>query len=184
MGDMMLELALMVLSSEKPWRTLNGIVCAAVGGLAALLIGDHFFAANLRSDLTEPRQSWASFRGLFGRAAQQIDRNGSSDRTSFAAAGFISVILIATAAGAAEQGCDAYATYKRLPASFVEIASGELSAGPGKTGTIEFFHVSDGVCACTSVPAQIRDDAIRKHRFWSCRAATDDERPDPRIDRH
>jgi hypothetical protein len=46
MGDMMLELALIVLSSEKPWRTFKCIVCVAVAGLAALLIGDHLFAAN------------------------------------------------------------------------------------------------------------------------------------------
>lgn len=85
-----------------------------------------------------------------------------------------------TATDAAEQRCEAYSTYRLLPRRFVEIASGSLSAGNGNTGTIEFFIVSDGVCTCESEPPVLRRaEAVKRHRAWTCRTTTDDEKAVP-----
>jgi hypothetical protein len=81
-------------------------------------------------------------------------------------------VLIGLTASAAEPGCNQYITAKRLPDTFVEIASGSLSGGA------EYFSLTNGTCTCNNGPAIARKfgrpAAIDAN--WSCRAATDDER--------
>jgi hypothetical protein len=97
------------------------------------------------------------------------------------AAALSAVALSATNVGAqfqitppsgAEQSCDRYATFKRLPDSFEEIASGLLAGG------LEFFVLTDGACTCDSRPAvdRKRGKPAPQNVNWSCRKATPDER--------
>ena len=85
----------------------------------------------------------------------------------------LSVLLLGTAAVAA-QDCRKYASYHRLPKSFEEIASGELSGLPHS----ELFVLSDGICTCANVSTDSRSmgGAHPNRAIWSCRRATDDER--------
>src|SRR5262245_62074407 len=77
-----------------------------------------------------------------------------------------------TPPSAAEQSCDRYATLKRLPDSFEEIASAELVGG------LELFVLTDGACTCDNMPALHRKwgKPAPQDVNWSCRTATPDER--------
>jgi hypothetical protein len=102
-------------------------------------------------------------------------RHQTAGATLLAAA--MIALAYATAAYAAEQSCDAYSAYRRLPQRFVEIASGELSSGRGDGRAIELFYLSDGVCMCANTPSlDRRAEPTRKNQVWSCRDAKDDER--------
>jgi hypothetical protein len=91
-------------------------------------------------------------------------------------------IAICAAPTAAEQSCEGYATLKRLPDSFVEIASA-LSEGreagdeAGPRATIELFILTDGACTCTNEPAVDRKlgKSVPQNINWSCRKAKPDE---------
>jgi hypothetical protein len=84
------------------------------------------------------------------------------------------VFLLGGAAVGGE-GCRKYASYHRLPGSFQEIASGELSGLPHR----ELFVLSDGICTCANVFNDSRSNGGThlNRAIWSCRPATDDERP-------
>ena len=82
------------------------------------------------------------------------------------------VMSLGTAAHAADQGCDQYSFYRRLPSTFHEIASGELSGTPH----FELFVVSNGSCVCTNVyPKRVNHP---DQKVWSCRPDTDAGQPD------
>ena len=76
-----------------------------------------------------------------------------------------------TPPSAAEQSCDRYATLKRLPDSFEEIASADLIRA-------ELFVLTDGTCTCDNGPAVDRKfgKSVPQNVNWSCRNATPDER--------
>jgi len=77
-----------------------------------------------------------------------------------------------TPPSAPEQSCDRYATLKRLPDSFEEIASGLFVGG------LELFVLTDGTCTCDNMPAvdRKRGKSAPQNVNWSCRKATPDER--------
>ena len=77
-----------------------------------------------------------------------------------------------TPPSATEQGCDRYATLKRLPDSFEEIASALFAGGLG------LFVLTDGACTCDNRPALDREwgKPAPQNVNWSCRTATPDER--------
>jgi hypothetical protein len=78
--------------------------------------------------------------------------------------------LLGPAAIAAGRGCSQYAFYRRLPDTFREIASGELSGLP----RYEMFVLSNGVCTCENIFK--RPGAPSKgSQFWTCRRATSEE---------
>ncbi len=56
----------------------------------------------------------------------------------------LAVMSLGTTAHAADQSCHQYSSYQRLPGTFREIASAELSG-------MELFVMSNGNCTCTSV---------------------------------
>jgi len=77
-----------------------------------------------------------------------------------------------TPPSAAEQSCDRYATLKRLPDSFEEIASGLFAGG------LELFVLTDGTCTCDNMPAvdRKRGKPAPQNVNWSCRTSTPHER--------
>jgi hypothetical protein len=78
---------------------------------------------------------------------------------------------IATAAGAAEQSCERYATFDDLPDSFKWLSVGQL---PGA----EFWVRSDANCTCDNGPDVDRQlgKAAPEGVNWSCRKATTSDR--------
>jgi hypothetical protein len=85
------------------------------------------------------------------------------------------VFLLGIAATGAGRDCNKYSSYHRLPDKFQEIASGELSGLPHS----ELFVMSDGICTCANVSDSncTKDQTHVRKNVWSCRQATDDERP-------
>ena len=78
--------------------------------------------------------------------------------------------LIGLPAFAAELGCAHYAAFKKLPAGFQEIASGDL-------GGVESFVLSNGDCTCNNGPVIARrfGRSAPVGENWSCRHAIGDE---------
>jgi hypothetical protein len=79
---------------------------------------------------------------------------------------------IAVSADAAEQKCDRYAAYERLPNRFEEIASADLVGGA------EIFVYTDLWCTCDNTPSvdRKRGKPVPQGLNWSCHEATPDER--------
>jgi hypothetical protein len=85
------------------------------------------------------------------------------------------VFLLGTAPTAAARDRNKYSSYRRLPDRLQEIASGELSGLPHS----ELFVMSDGICTCANVSDghRTKGQTYARKNVWSCRRATDDERP-------
>lgn len=85
--------------------------------------------------------------------------------------GLVLVGAIGTAAGAAEQSCERYATFDDLPDSFKWLSVGQL---PGA----EFWVRSDANCTCDNGPDVDRQlgKAAPEGVNWSCRKATASDR--------
>jgi hypothetical protein len=81
-------------------------------------------------------------------------------------------ITISATQSVADPSCESYATLKRLPDRFFEIASALLD------GDVELFIVTDGACTCTNEPAVDRElgKPVPPNVIWSCRKATADEK--------
>jgi hypothetical protein len=110
--------------------------------------------------------------GHLGRSRFRSLARSKKHRSVWGLVGLIalSVLLFGTAA----EDCRKYASHHRLPKSFQEVASGELSGFPHS----ELFVLSDGICTCANVSSDSRSKggAHPNRAIWSCRRATDDER--------
>ena len=92
-------------------------------------------------------------------------------------------IAISAAPSMAQQSCESYATLKRLPDGFMEIASAliegrETGDEADPRAEVELFVLTDGTCTCTNDPSVDRQlgKSVPQNVNWSCREATPDER--------
>src|SRR5262245_901641 len=92
-------------------------------------------------------------------------------------------LAISAAPNMAQQSCERYATFKRLPDGFMETASALIEGR--ETGDendprteVELFVVTNGACTCTNDPSVDRrlGKSVSQYVNWSCREATPDER--------